>query len=214
MKDSKKHNMSASHFRDKGIDWWTYDGRIGVSPHDELIFSSLTGGGVKEVLEIGPGRGAFTFRMRDVGCHVVALEVNPGFIDFCRKKGDCTGIDFVEGDAETLPFREGRFDAVVCVEVLMHLPDPAKTFQEISKVVRPNGCVLVTYLRKHTKKHLKFTVSVTTGIYERKHGRGSVDYRYDSLRDIKRYLDGTGLNVEKVSNAKSTNPCILIRKRG
>ena len=214
MKGAKKRNMSALHFRDKGIDWWTYDGHQGESPHDELIFSSLKGGIIKDVLEIGPGRGAFTFRVRDIGCHVVALEVNPEFINYCRKKGDCTGIDFVEGDAEALPFREGRFDAVVCVEVLMHLPDPAKAFQEISRVTRPNGCVLMTHLRKHTKKHLKFTVSVTTGIYERKHGKGSIDYRYDSLRDIKKYLSGTGLSIEKVTNAKSTNPCILVRKSG
>ena len=72
----------------------------------------------------------------------------------------------------------------------------------------------MTYLRKHTKKHFKFVVSVTTGVYERKHGKGSADFRYDSLRDIRKYMSNTDLSIERISNAKSTNPCILVRKSG
>lgn len=211
MAGTRKQDMNPSHFRQKGIKWWQ---REGETPHDKFIFSNLKEDSIRSVLEIGPGRGAFTFRIRDRGCQVVALEVNPEFIDHCRKKGDCTGIHFVEGDAMQLPFKDGLFDAVICIEVLMHLPDPAKAFREMSRVMRPKGSILVSYVRKYTGKHLKFAVSVRTGIYEKRHGKGTVDYRYDSLGDVKKFIKGTGLSIENVSDTKSLNPCLLVRKQG
>lgn len=43
------------------------------------------------------------------------------------------------GDAAGLPFRDGVFDAVVCLEVLEHVREPEDALLEISRVLRPNG---------------------------------------------------------------------------
>lgn len=45
---------------------------------------------------------------------------------------------------EHLPFRAGVFNTILCTEVLEHVPTPAKTLVEISRVLAPNGILIVT----------------------------------------------------------------------
>jgi SAM-dependent methyltransferase len=45
----------------------------------------------------------------------------------------------VFADARQLPFRDGRFEGVICLEVLEHVPDPGLVVTEIARVMRPGG---------------------------------------------------------------------------
>lgn len=207
--DMPKRDMSVAHFKNKGTAWWK---REDGTPHDPFILANLGERRGGRVLEVGSGRGAVTFKVRDAGWNVAAIDVNREFIIHCRKKRDCAGIEFVQEGAETLPFKDGVFDAVVSIEVLMHLPDPPKVFREMARVVRPGGRVIVSFLRKFTYDHLKKSVSAATGIYERKHGKGAFDYRYDTVKDLERYIRGTGLRIVAISDRESPNPCVMLRK--
>lgn len=60
--------------------------------------------------------------------------------------------------------------------------------------------------------HFKRMFTVATGRYERRYGPRSFDYRFDSLRDIRRYVRGTGLTVVEVADTALGNPCVLLRK--
>jgi len=91
----------------------------------------------------------------DIGC---ALG---GFLDFLHAKGftklfgvdnNQTYIDNVEqknnrvikfGDAESLPFEDHTFDVVIMEQVLEHLHEPAKAFDEIRRVLKKNGILCV-----------------------------------------------------------------------
>lgn len=53
------------------------------------------------------------------------------------------GLD-VYGDGLALPFRAGSFDAVLCNQVLEHVPEGAKLMEEIARVLRPGGTLLLT----------------------------------------------------------------------
>jgi 2-polyprenyl-3-methyl-5-hydroxy-6-metoxy-1,4-benzoquinol methylase len=50
----------------------------------------------------------------------------------------------LQGDAATLPFRDGAFDRVMCSEVLEHLPDPGAAIAEIARVTRRGGVVVLS----------------------------------------------------------------------
>lgn len=51
---------------------------------------------------------------------------------------------FVQGSADQLPFRSGVLDGIGLFDVLEHLDDPAECLGECTRVIRPNGVVLVT----------------------------------------------------------------------
>jgi SAM-dependent methyltransferase len=50
----------------------------------------------------------------------------------------------VRGDAHALPFLDAAFDLVLCTEVLEHLPEPQRAIDEIFRVLRPGGELLLT----------------------------------------------------------------------
>lgn len=50
----------------------------------------------------------------------------------------------VQAFAESLPFRDAVFDAVICSEMLEHVPDPMAVIKEISRVLKPNGVLLAS----------------------------------------------------------------------
>ncbi len=83
----------------------------------------------------------------DLGC-----DHKPYFPLFARYARRYVGLDVakttkevdVVGGASAPPFRDGRFDAVVCSQVLEHVPDPLATLKEIARVLKPGGRVLLS----------------------------------------------------------------------
>src|SRR6201996_1465805 len=72
----------------------------------------------KKVLEVSCGHGGgSSYLMRTLGPKsYTALDINPDGIAFCRKRHQLPGLDFVQGDAQNLPFDNESFDAVINVE--------------------------------------------------------------------------------------------------
>jgi len=52
-------------------------------------------------------------------------------------------IDYVS-DAASIPVEPGSFDAVICTEVLEHVPEPIRVVKEIARVLRPGGTLILT----------------------------------------------------------------------
>jgi ubiquinone/menaquinone biosynthesis C-methylase UbiE len=201
-------HLDPAHFRDKGTEWWTreYD-----SPHDAFVFRHLRESEVVNILEIGPGRGVYALRLANLRKHVTAIDINRDFITFCKHREN--RVEFVRGNGELLPFRANAFDAVVCVEVLMHIQHPVRLFGEVSRVLRPQGIALVSYLRKFSSYHWKTLFSLLTGIYARRYGQDAFDYRFDSLLSIRSWSSTAGLETTFVNGTNTANPCVLLEKR-
>jgi ubiquinone/menaquinone biosynthesis C-methylase UbiE len=107
----------------------------------------LTG---KKVLEVscGAGGGA-SYIMRTLGpASYTALDLNPASIDLCRNSHNIAGLDFVQGDAQNLPFPDESFDAVINVEASHQYPDFVGFLTEVARVLRPGGHFLYTDNRR------------------------------------------------------------------
>jgi SAM-dependent methyltransferase len=93
------------------------------------------------VLEIGPGFGATTRVLADRAAELVAVEVDQ---DLARRlRTELPGsVTVVTGDGADLPFRDGRFDAVLCFTMLHHVPSRElqdRIFSEARRVLAPGG---------------------------------------------------------------------------
>jgi ubiquinone/menaquinone biosynthesis C-methylase UbiE len=108
----------------------------------------LTG---KRVLEVscGAGGGASYIVRTLRPASYTGLDLNPASIDFCRKRHNLSGLDFVQGDAENLPFADQTFDAVINVEAAHQYPDFRRFLCEVARVLRPGGHFVYTDSRRH-----------------------------------------------------------------
>ncbi len=105
----------------------------------------------KKVLEVSCGHGGgSSYVMRTLGpASYTGLDINPDGIDFCRKRHELSGLDFVHGDAQNLPFDNESFDAVVNVEASHGYPDFPRFLAEVERVLRPGGHFLYADFRGH-----------------------------------------------------------------
>lgn len=97
------------------------------------------------LLEIGAGTGV-NFKYYPSCKHAVASEISLKMIDIARTKTDF--IDILQADAQTLPFPANHFDAAFATLVFCSVPDPARGFSEIHRVLKPGGrLILIEHVR-------------------------------------------------------------------
>ena len=103
----------------------------------------------KRVLEVGSGHGGgASYLMRTLHpASYTGLDLNPAGIAFCRKWHNLAGLEFVQGDAENLPFPDQSFDAVINIESSLHYPRFPRFLAEVVRVLRPGGQFLYADFR-------------------------------------------------------------------
>ena len=92
------------------------------------------------VLEIGCGHGGFVALLRWAGLHAAGVEVSPWVVDYARRT---FGIEVMQGPVESLPLEPSSQDAIVLMDVVEHLPDPAATIAFCAGLLKPSGLLLV-----------------------------------------------------------------------
>jgi ubiquinone/menaquinone biosynthesis C-methylase UbiE len=102
------------------------------------------------VLEIGCGAGATAVELARRGHLVAALDRSPTMLQRTRKHAVTSGVGElvmpILGDAHRLLFPTGTFDLVLALGVLSWLEEPNAAIEEMARVTRPDGLVLVTSL--------------------------------------------------------------------
>lgn len=99
----------------------------------EAVESKLKKYARGDLLDAGAGTLSYRHLIKDAGCSYKS-------IDFKQTHPE---LDHV-GDIQAMPFGDSSFDTVLCVEVLEHVPYPAKALTEFYRVLRPNGTVIIT----------------------------------------------------------------------
>jgi SAM-dependent methyltransferase len=99
----------------------------------------------KDVLDVACGTGNATIPAARAGARVTGLDFAPALLDIAREQAAdaMVEIDFVEGDAQELPFGDASFDAVVSTFGHMFAPDHARAAAEMKRVLRPGGAIAV-----------------------------------------------------------------------
>jgi SAM-dependent methyltransferase len=127
-------------FRVENTHWW-------YQALHRLILYSLESGlpGWRQafILDAGCGTGAVLEQLGNPQKHV-GIDLSPEAVALCRQRGL---FNVTQGDLNALPFADASFDAVICSSVLYHrwVNDVAKALQELRRVLRPGGLLLLNF---------------------------------------------------------------------
>ena len=108
---------------------------------EPLLDAAGVGRGAR-LLDVASGPGYVAARGAERGASVVGVDVAEAMISLARRLHP--QLEFRSGDAETLPFRDGSFDAVVGNFVMLHLGRPERAAAEFARVLAPGGRVALT----------------------------------------------------------------------
>lgn len=95
------------------------------------------------VLDVAAGAGNAAIPAALAGATVVACDLTPELLEAGRRQANRVGvsIDWREADAETLPFADNQFDAVISCLGVMFAPRHRACADELLRVCRPGGTV-------------------------------------------------------------------------
>jgi SAM-dependent methyltransferase len=108
----------------------------------------ITRAGVRpgeDVLDVACGTGNAAIRAAQVGGRVVGLDLTPELFPAGKRLAAEAGVEveWVEGDAEALPFDDASFDVVMSVLGVMFAPRHQVAAHELARVLRPGGRLIV-----------------------------------------------------------------------
>jgi ubiquinone/menaquinone biosynthesis C-methylase UbiE len=100
----------------------------------------------QELLYVGSGSGVAAIKIAQTfGCRVVGVDLLPSMVEASRqwaeKRGATDLVEFEVGDASSLPFRDNRFDVLLCESVNVFIPDLDQAGREYVRVTKPGGYV-------------------------------------------------------------------------
>jgi len=103
------------------------------------------------VLDVGCGGGLLSEAMAKEGADVTAIDLAPDLVKVARLHGLESGVkvDYrVQAVEDLAAERPGAFDAVTCMEMLEHVPDPAAILRACAALLRPGGRLFVSTLNR------------------------------------------------------------------
>jgi SAM-dependent methyltransferase len=112
-------------------------------PASQAVVDACAVSAGQEVLDVGAGTGNFALLAAAEGASVVASDLTPKLMERGRERAAAEGVDieWVEADAEELPFDDDRFDCTASVFAAMFAPRPERVARELFRVTRPGNTV-------------------------------------------------------------------------
>jgi ubiquinone/menaquinone biosynthesis C-methylase UbiE len=100
----------------------------------------------REVLYVGCGIGVGpTYIAKKFGCHVIGVDISEKMLTWSRQRAHEERVEdrveFRNGNILSLPFKAGRFDAVIVESVVAFVEDKALAIRECVRVAKPGSCV-------------------------------------------------------------------------
>ena len=103
-----------------------------------LIADLIVAAGHKRVLDLPCGTGALSQRLLDRGVEVVSADLNPGAFVIPGRVSRRADLN------ARLPFDDGEFDAIACIEGIEHIENPHLFAREANRILRSGGMLYVS----------------------------------------------------------------------
>lgn len=127
-------------------------GRITDALEQELILDLVGPPSGLKVLDVGCGDGILALELSRRGARVAGADASDRMIAAARARANQEGQDipFQIAKAETLPFDTASFDVVVAITVLCVIEDAEAALQEMARVLKPGGRLIIGELGRYS----------------------------------------------------------------
>ena len=120
------------------------------------------------ILELGCGPGYLWKANIDripAGWNITLSDLSAGMLDAAWRNLVITGraFQFKEIDAQSIPFEDETFDAVIANHMLYHVPDRPKAIGEINRILKPGGKLIATTVGENHMKEMNEWLSRVSG---------------------------------------------------
>ncbi|HXO10209.1 MAG TPA: class I SAM-dependent methyltransferase [Solirubrobacteraceae bacterium] len=125
---------------------WDHFARL-ISPVGGVVIDRVGAAPGVRLLDVGTGSaGNLAIPAAQLGAEVVGLDITPELLERAARRADESGVDieWVERDAQELPFEGASFDRVTSTFGAMFAPDHQRTAGELVRVCRPGGRIAMT----------------------------------------------------------------------
>ncbi len=141
--------------------WWDPDSEFKplheINPLRMSYISRKVNPAGKKVLDIGCGGGILAEAMAHHGANVTAIDMADASLSVARlhQLESKLEIDYQKSSAEQYAQDHSeQFDIVTCLEMLEHVPEPAKVIQACYDMVKPGGTVFFSTINRNPKSYL------------------------------------------------------------
>ncbi len=141
--------------------WWDPDSEFKplheINPLRMSYISRRINPAGKKVLDIGCGGGILAEALAQHGATVTAIDMADASLAVAKlhQLESRLEIDYQKSSAEQFAQENGeQFDIVTCLEMLEHVPEPAKVIQACHDLVKPGGTVFFSTINRNPKSYL------------------------------------------------------------
>lgn len=107
------------------------------------IFQQIQFNNNQKILFVGVGTGADLELIGHSDLDITAIDYSPDMLEIAKKKFKNSTICFLEMDAQNMDFDNESFDYVIATLILSVVPDANKCFSEITRVLKPEGKIII-----------------------------------------------------------------------
>lgn len=197
--------------------WWDKQGEFKplheINPLRLQYIDQRVGLAGKKVLDVGCGGGILAESMAQNGADVLGIDMGKAPLTVARLHAMEAEVDLeyrqvtVEELAEEMP---GQFDAVTCMEMLEHVPDPASIIRACHKLVKPGGDVFMSTLNRNPKSFMFAIVGAEYLLQMLP--KGTHDYKkFIKPSELSNWSRAAGLELKDITGL-SYNPLTKIYK--
>ncbi len=154
----------------------------------------------KTVLDVGCGGGILAEAMAALGAQVKGIDLSEKALKVAQLHlfESRLAVDYEHISAEAIAKREpGRYDALTCMELLEHVPDPASTVAACAQLVKPGADVFFSTINRNPKSYVLAVIGAEYVL--RLLPRGTHDYaKFIKPSELARHCRAAGLSPRQV----------------
>ena len=141
--------------------WWDPQGEMRmlhvINPLRSRFVLQRIGGSPTRVLDVGCGGGILAESLARSGVRVTAIDLSQKALKAARRHAEAHGlaIDYRCSSVEQVAQEEaGSYDAVTCMEMLEHVPEPRAVIAAVARALRPGGGAFFSTINRTPKSFL------------------------------------------------------------